>query len=79
MEDAIYNGVKILFPEKQQIHNKFEMQILKIIGRKKCTKKKKKMTKKEIILDKYGKRRSILYEYGPAESLDKTEFCAKLN
>ena len=27
MEDAIYNGVKICFPEKQQIHNKFEMQI----------------------------------------------------
>ena len=79
MEDAIYNGVKILFPEKQKIHNKFKMLILKMMGRKKCTKKEKKMTKKEIMLDIYGQRRSILYEYGLAESLDKTEFCAKLN
>ena len=78
MEDAIYNGGKILFPEKQQIHNKFEMQILKMMGRKKCTKKEKKMTKKEIKYI-YGQGRSILYEYGLAESLDKTEFCAKLN
>ena len=67
MEDPIYNGVKILFPEKQQIDNKFEMQILKMMGRKKCTKKEKKMTKKEIMLDIYGQRRSILYEYGLAE------------
>ena len=79
MEDPIYNGVKILFPEKQQIDNKFEMQILKMMGRKKCTKKEKKMTKKEIMLDICGQSRSILYEYGLAESLDKTEFCAKLH
>ena len=50
-----------------------------MMGRKKCTKKENEMTNKEIMLDIYGQRRSILYEYDLAESLDKTEFCAKLN
>ena len=49
MEDAIYNVVKILFPETQKIQNKFKMQILKMMSRNKCTKIEKKMTKKEIM------------------------------
>ena len=31
------------------------------------------------MLDIYEQRRDALYEYGLAESLDKTEFCGKLN
>ena len=85
MEDAIYNGVKIIFPEEQQLYcvrhlkQQDEMQILKMMDRKKCTKKEKMMAKKEIILDIYGQRRGTLYEYGLTESSDEAEFCGKLN
>ena len=85
IEDAIYNGVEILFTEAQQLycvrHLKQwgEMQILKMMDRKKCTEKEKIMAKKEIILDVYGQKRDTLYEYGLAESSDETEFCGKLN
>ena len=63
MEHAIYNGMKILFQEAQQLYcvqhlkQQDEMQILKMTDRKKCTKKEKVMAKKEIILDIYGQRR----------------------
>ena len=85
MEDAIYNGVKILFPEAQQLYcvrhlkQQDEMQILKMMDRKKCTDKKKMMAKKEIILDIYRQRIGTLYEYRLAESSDEAEFCGKLN
>ena len=85
MEDAIYNGVKIIFPEEQQLYcvrhlkQQDEMQILKMINRKKCTKKEKMMAKKEIILDIYGQRRGTLCEYGLTESSDEAEFCGKPN
>ena len=85
MEDAIYNGVKILFPEAQQLYcvrhlkQRDEMQILKMMDRKKCTEKKKMMAKKELILDIYRQRRGTLYEYRLAESSDEAEFCGKLN
>ena len=85
MEDAIYNGVKILFPEAQQLYcfrhlkQRDEMQILKIMDRKKYTEKEKMMAKKEIILDIYGQRRGTLYKYGLAESSDEAEFCGKLD
>ena len=85
IEDAVYNGVEILFTEAQHFycvrHLKQwgEMQILKMMDRKKCTEKEKIMAKKEIILDVYGQKRDTLYEYGLAESSDETEFCGKLN
>ena len=85
MEDAIYNGVKILFPEAQQLYcvrhlkQQDKMQILKMMDRKKCTKKEKMMAKKEIILDIYGQRKGTLYKYGLAESSDEADFCGKLN
>ena len=85
MEDAIYNGVKILFPEAQQLYcfrhlkQRDEMQILKIMDRKKYTEKEKMMAKKEIILDIYEQRRGTLYKYGLAELSDEAEFCGKLN
>ena len=47
MEDAIYNGVKILFPEAQQLYcvrhlkQRDEMQILKMMDRKNVPKKKR--------------------------------------
>ena len=44
------------------------MQILKMIVRKKCTKKEKMMAKQEIILDIYGQRRGTSSEYYLAES-----------
>ena len=84
-EDAIYNGVEILFTEAQQLYcvrhlkQLGEMQILKMMDRKKCTEKEKMMAKKEIILYIYGQKRGTLYEYGLAESSDEEEFCGKLN
>ena len=85
MKDAIYSGIKVIFPEVQQPscirHPKQldEMQILKMMDTKKCAERETMMAKKEIMLDIYEQRRDAFYEYGPAESLDKTEFCGKLN
>ena len=55
------------------------MQILKVMDRKKCTKKEKMMAKKEITLDIYGQRKGTLYKYDLAESSDEADFCGKLN
>ena len=85
MEDAIYNRVKKIFPEAQQLYcvrnlkQRDEIQILKTMDRKKCTEKEKMMARKEIILDIYGQRRGTLYEYGLAESSDEAKFCGKVN
>ena len=52
IEDAIYNGVQILFPEAQQLYcvrqlkQRDKMQILKMMNRKKCTEKEKMIAKK---------------------------------
>ena len=51
IEDAIYNGVQILFPEAQQLccvrhlKQRDEIQILKMMDRKKCTEKEKMIAK----------------------------------
>ena len=85
MKDAIYSGIKVIFPEVQQPscirHPKLldEMQILKMMDTKKCAERETMMAKKEIMLDIYEQRRDAFYEYGPAESLDNTEFSGKLN
>ena len=85
MKDAIYSGIKVIFPEVQQPscirHPKQldEMQILKMMDTKKCAERETMVAKKEIMLDIYEQRRDALYEYGIAESLDKTELCGKLN
>ena len=61
-EDAIYKAVKIFVLEAQQLccfqhlKHRYEMQILKMMDRKKCTKKEKMMAKKEIILVIYGQK-----------------------
>ena len=63
MEDEIYNGVKILFPEAQQLYcvrhlkQRDEIQILKMMDRKNFTEREKMIAKKEVILDIYGQRR----------------------
>ena len=85
MKDAISSGIKVIFPEAQQPscirHPKQqdEMQIVKMMDNKKCAERETMMTKKEIMLDIHEQRRDALYEYVLAESLDKTEFCGKLN
>ena len=85
MKDAIYSGKKVIFPEAQQPscirHPKQwdEMQVLKMMDTKKCVERETMTAKKEIILDIYEQRRDAFYEYGLAESLDKTEYCGKLN
>ena len=85
MEDAIYNGVKILFSEVQQldcvqhVKQRDEMEILKMMDRKKCALREKMMAKKEVMLDIYGQRTGNLCKYGLAETSDKAEFCDKLN
>ena len=78
IEDAIYKGVKILFLEAQQLKQWDKMQILKMMDRKKYTKKEKMMAKKEIISVIYGQKRDTLSEYCPAKSSDEAEFCGKL-
>ena len=85
IEDVIYNEVKILFTEAQQLYcvrhlkQRFKMQFRKMMDRKKCTEKEKMMTKKDIILDICGQKRGTLHKYGLAESSDEAEFCGKLN
>ena len=85
MKDAIYSGIKVIFPEAQQpscvqhLKQPDEIQILKMMDTEKYAEREKMMDKKEIMLDIYDQRRGALYEYGLAESLDKIEFCGKLN
>ena len=85
MKDAIYRGIKGIFPKAQHVYcirhlkQRDEMQILKIMDRKKCVEREKITTKKEIRLYIYKQRRGALYEYGLAEWLDKTGFCGKPN
>ena len=85
MEDAIYSGIKVIFPEAQQPSciqhpkQRDEIQILKMMDTEKCAERETMMDKKEIMLDIYEQRRGALYKYGLAESLDKTEFSGKLN
>ena len=85
MKDAIYSGIKVIFPEAQQPSciqhpkQRDEIQILKMMDTEKCAERETMMDKKEIMLDIYEQRRGALYEYGLAEPLDKTEFCGKLN
>ena len=80
IEDAIYNGVKILFTEAQQLYcvrhlkQRDELQFRKMMDRKKCTEKEKMMAKKDIILDICGQKKGTLHEYGLAESSDEAEF-----
>ena len=85
IEDAIYNWVKIIFPEAQQpycvrhLNQRDKMQILKMTDRKKYTEEEKIIAKKEINLDIYRQKRGTLYEYSLAESSDEGEFWGKLN
>ena len=84
-EDAIYKAVKIFVLQAQQLYcfqhlkQRYEMQILKMMDRKKCTEKERMMAKKEIILVIYGQKRVTLCEYGPVKSSDEAEFRGKLN
>ena len=85
MKDAIYSGIKVIFPEAQQPSciqhpkQRDEIQILKMMDTEKCAERETMVDKKEIMLDIYEQRRGALYDYSLAESLDKTEFCGKLN
>ena len=85
MNDTIYSGIKVIIAEAQQPSwirhpkQRDEMQIVKMMDTKKCAERETMMAKKEIMLDIYEQRRDAFYEYGLAESLDKTEFCGKLN
>ena len=54
MKDAIYRGIKVTFPEAQQPScirhpkQRDEMQILKMMGTKKCAERETMMAKKRL-------------------------------
>ena len=84
MEEAIFNGLQIMFPNAKQLYcvrhlkQRDEIQIDKILPKSKCTERERMNAKKEILLDIYGQIKESLYEYGLAESSDENEFSCKL-
>jgi len=79
MEDAIYNGVKALFPDSQRLYcvrhlkQRDEVQIDKLMEKMKCSEREKIAAKNEILLDIYGQRRGTSYEYGSAVAKQKLD------
>lgn len=84
MEDAIFNGVKVMFPNVEQLYcvrhlqQRDEIKISKMLEGKNVSEKEKHRAKREIVIDVYGQRIGDCYEYGLCEAKDETEFIAKL-
>ena len=84
MEDAIFKGVKVLFPNVKHLYcvrhlqKRDEIKISKLMEARNCSDKERNRAKREIIIDIYGQRKGDCYEYGLCEANDEKEFTSKL-
>ena len=85
MENAIFNGLKTVFPNLESLRcvkhigDRDKIKLKKLLSTVKADKVQKARIEFDIMTDIYGKNNGAVYELGLAEAVDSDDFDAKLS